>query len=187
MLTVSSGDGTAIAYELRGDGPATILVGGALSNRESAAGLATILSARFSVLAYDRRGRGDSGDTPPYAVEREIDDLATLIDLLGAAGGLRLRSFLLEQLPRAPSCRRRRASDRATRVVRTAVHRRRQSPPVAEGFRLQTHCPLLVGPERRRSRVLPPHGHRALPRGRVAVARVPAVAGYGSDRAHARV
>ncbi|MGZ5129367.1 MAG: alpha/beta fold hydrolase, partial [Actinomycetota bacterium] len=69
MDTVRSADGTTIAFERTGDGPPLIVVGGALSDRSAAADLAAVLAARFSVVAYDRRGRGDSGDTPPYAVE----------------------------------------------------------------------------------------------------------------------
>jgi pimeloyl-ACP methyl ester carboxylesterase len=73
--TVLSADGTAIAFEAAGRGPALVIVGGALSTRHSASALARILESRFMVYSYDRRGKGDSGDTPPYAVEREIEDL----------------------------------------------------------------------------------------------------------------
>lgn len=84
MNTVTSNDGTTIAFDRSGGGPPVILVGGALSDRTAAARLAALLAPRFTVISYDRRGRGDSGDTPPYAVDREIEDLAALID---AAGG----------------------------------------------------------------------------------------------------
>jgi pimeloyl-ACP methyl ester carboxylesterase len=84
MEQVRSRDGTSIAFERIGTGPPLILVGGALSDRTAARGLATALSERLTAVAYDRRGRGDSGDTPPYAVEREIEDLEALI---GAVGG----------------------------------------------------------------------------------------------------
>lgn len=84
MQTVRSNDGTLIAFERSGNGPPVILVGGALSTRAGGAPLAAELAPHFTVICYDRRGRGDSGDTPPYAVEREIEDLAALID---AAGG----------------------------------------------------------------------------------------------------
>jgi pimeloyl-ACP methyl ester carboxylesterase len=76
---VRSTDGTAIEFERTGDGPALVIVGGALSTRAAAEPLAQLLASGFTVIAYDRRGRGDSGDTPPYAVEREVDDLAALI------------------------------------------------------------------------------------------------------------
>jgi pimeloyl-ACP methyl ester carboxylesterase len=82
-LHVRSADGTAIAFDRTGDGPPLILVGGALSDRSAAGALAGILSGTFTVVAYDRRGRGDSGDTPPYAVGREVDDLAALIAAVG--------------------------------------------------------------------------------------------------------
>jgi pimeloyl-ACP methyl ester carboxylesterase len=79
-----SRDGTPIAYASTGQGPAVILVSGAMSTGGTVAPLAVPLSDRFTVLVYDRRGRGESGDTAPYAVEREVEDLAALID---AAGG----------------------------------------------------------------------------------------------------
>ncbi|MGW1883075.1 alpha/beta fold hydrolase [Streptomyces sp. NPDC001970] len=82
--TAISADGTAIAYERQGDGPPVILVSGALATAANEAPLAALLAHRFSVITYDRRGRGSSGDTTPYAVKREIEDLAALID---AAGG----------------------------------------------------------------------------------------------------
>jgi pimeloyl-ACP methyl ester carboxylesterase len=82
--TVTSADGTSIAYERHGQGPAVVLVDGALSVRGGKAGLDDLLGPEFTVYRYDRRGRGDSGDTLPYAVEREVEDLAAVI---GAAGG----------------------------------------------------------------------------------------------------
>jgi pimeloyl-ACP methyl ester carboxylesterase len=86
MDTVRSKDGTVIAFDRSGDGPPLILVDGALCSR--ALGpmpkLATRLASRFTVFHYDRRGRGDSGDAMPYAVEREIEDIEALI---GVAGG----------------------------------------------------------------------------------------------------
>lgn len=82
--TVRSNDGTEIAFDCAGDGPALILVGGAFSERSAAGALSAALAPRFTVYGYDRRGRGASGDTPPYAVDREIEDLDALIT---AAGG----------------------------------------------------------------------------------------------------
>jgi pimeloyl-ACP methyl ester carboxylesterase len=84
MLTVQSADGTTIAYDREGSGPAIVVVGGAMSNRTAVSPMAHLLAPNFTVYAYDRRGRGDSGDTPPYAVAREVEDLAAVID---AAGG----------------------------------------------------------------------------------------------------
>ncbi|MPZ54349.1 MAG: alpha/beta fold hydrolase, partial [Acidimicrobiia bacterium] len=82
--TVRSADGTTIAYDQVGSGPSVIAIGGAFNVRQSHAGLADVLAPNFTVYTYDRRGRGDSTDTEPYAVEREIEDLAALID--GAGG-----------------------------------------------------------------------------------------------------
>lgn len=79
-----SADGTLIAYEHRGDGAPLVLVSGALCTSASEAPLAELLSPHFTVFTYDRRGRGASGDLLPYAVEREIEDLAAVI---AAAGG----------------------------------------------------------------------------------------------------
>ena len=84
MDTVTSSDGTTIAFDRSGEGQPLIVVGGALSDQSAAAPLSALLVSRFTVVAYDRRGRGDSDDTPPYAVEREIDDLGAVI---GVAGG----------------------------------------------------------------------------------------------------
>jgi pimeloyl-ACP methyl ester carboxylesterase len=80
MNKVVSSDGTAIAFERSGTGPALILVDGAMCYRASGPmrPLAAALSNRFTVYAYDRRGRGDSGDAAPYAVSKEIDDLRAL-------------------------------------------------------------------------------------------------------------
>ena len=85
QTTVISKDGTRIAFDRAGEGPALILVGGALSDRSGSAPLAEVLAAHFTVLSYDRRGRGDSGDTAPYAVAREIEDIEALIDHTGGA------------------------------------------------------------------------------------------------------
>lgn len=81
MRTVHSKDGTPIAYDQVGQGPTLILVGGALTQRTFAGAvqLADLMSTSFTVINYDRRGRGDSGDAQPYQVEREIEDLAALI------------------------------------------------------------------------------------------------------------
>jgi pimeloyl-ACP methyl ester carboxylesterase len=84
MLTVTSSDGTPIAFDRLGAGAPLILIGGALCDRASTRPLASALAADFSVISYDRRGRGDSGDHAPYTVEREIDDLGALI---ASAGG----------------------------------------------------------------------------------------------------
>jgi pimeloyl-ACP methyl ester carboxylesterase len=84
MGHVRSDDGTRIAVERTGTGPALVVVAGAFCDRTAFRSLAERLSGGFTVLRYDRRGRGDSTDTAPYAVEREIDDLAAV---LASAGG----------------------------------------------------------------------------------------------------
>jgi pimeloyl-ACP methyl ester carboxylesterase len=88
MQTVTSQDGTSIAVDRSGAGPAVILVGGALSDRAAGISLATRLAPHFTVFAYDRRGRGDSGDTQPYAVEREVEDIAALITTAGGSASI---------------------------------------------------------------------------------------------------
>ena len=85
MRTVTSKDGTRIAFDQSGDGPALILVAPAFGTRVDQASLAAALAPAFTVFAYDRRGRGDSGDTEPYAVEREVEDLDALLDAAGGA------------------------------------------------------------------------------------------------------
>jgi pimeloyl-ACP methyl ester carboxylesterase len=90
MDLVTSADGTRIAYERAGSGPALILVDGALCRRAFGpmSKLAALLSRRFTVITYDRRGRGDSGNAGSYAVAREVEDLAALIQVAGGSAGL---------------------------------------------------------------------------------------------------
>jgi pimeloyl-ACP methyl ester carboxylesterase len=90
MGTVRSADGTTIAFDRLGSGPAIVLVGGAFSYRAfpKMVELAELLATRFTVINYDRRGRGDSDDTAPYAVAREIDDLEALIDVVGGSASV---------------------------------------------------------------------------------------------------
>jgi pimeloyl-ACP methyl ester carboxylesterase len=86
MNTVTSKDGTKIAFDKIGSGPAVILVNGAMQYRAfdpSMAQLAELLGKHFTVYNYDRRGRGDSGDTKPFAKEREIEDLQALVEDAG--------------------------------------------------------------------------------------------------------
>jgi pimeloyl-ACP methyl ester carboxylesterase len=82
----ASADGTAIAYERRGEGPPLVLVFGALCDRRSK--IATpghLLDKDFTIVTYDRRGRGDSGDSPRYSVDREIEDLAAVVHATGGS------------------------------------------------------------------------------------------------------
>jgi pimeloyl-ACP methyl ester carboxylesterase len=85
--TTTSRDGTAIAFTKRGSGPPLIIVDGAFCYRENgpATELAKVLAQHFTVFTYDRRGRGESSDTEPYAVEREIDDFRAVVRQAGAA------------------------------------------------------------------------------------------------------
>lgn len=83
MEIITSHDGTPIAFDRTGAGPVVILVGGP-TDRSANTPLAALLAPRCTVYNYDRRGRGDSGDTAPYAVDREVEDLAAVI---AAAGG----------------------------------------------------------------------------------------------------
>ena len=121
--SVVSHDGTVIAYERSGTGPPLILVDGGLCYRELGPGrpFAAALAGGFTVHAYDRRGRGASGDTPPYAPEREVEDLAALIaeaggtaflcgfssgaelSLRAAEAGVGVRGVALYELPFIPA------------------------------------------------------------------------------------
>ena len=87
MNTITSDDGTSIAYDQTGDGPPVILVNGALGTRSDQlmGPLATSLAPQFTVYTYDRRGRGDSGDQSPYAAEREVEDIDVLVDEAGGS------------------------------------------------------------------------------------------------------
>ncbi len=92
-MTVTSKDGTTIAYDKVGSGPALVVIAGATQFRAfdpNMAVLADLLKDRFTVVTYDRRGRGESGDTLPFSPQREIEDIGALIE--GPAGG---RSSLL--------------------------------------------------------------------------------------------
>lgn len=80
---VTSVDGTVLACHRSGDGPPAILVSGAFNAAQAMIPLARALAPRMTAIAFDRRGRGASGDTPPYAVAREIEDLAALIAAVG--------------------------------------------------------------------------------------------------------
>ena len=88
--TAFSKDGTPIAFTRIGDGPPVILIDGALCYRDmgESGQLAKLLAPYFTVFTYDRRGRGTSGDTSPYAVEREIEDIAALLSEAGGAAFL---------------------------------------------------------------------------------------------------
>src|SRR5882724_11071477 len=87
MGTVHSADGTTIGFDAWGDAQPLIMIDGATSYRtvsQTNAQVGQLLRDAFRVYSYDRRGRGESGDTPPYAMQREIEDLAALIAVAGA-------------------------------------------------------------------------------------------------------
>lgn len=84
VQTLQSTDGTTIAYQHEGSGAPVVIVNPALHDRSAHQGLADQLATRFTVYRYDRRGRGDSGDTAPYALQREIEDLDAVINAAGA-------------------------------------------------------------------------------------------------------
>lgn len=88
MEWATSADGTPIAFERVGSGPPLVAVGGALADRRFGSGLARRLSGAVTVVTYDRRGRGASGDTPPYLPERETEDLAAVLAAAGGAGAV---------------------------------------------------------------------------------------------------
>lgn len=90
MHTVSSADGTRIAYDRYGEGPAVILVNGALGYRKfkTMEQIASALSEHCTVINYDRRGRGDSGEAGPASVEHEVQDIAALIEAVGGRASL---------------------------------------------------------------------------------------------------
>lgn len=120
MDKVTSRDGTPIAFDRLGDGPPVIVVCGAMCDRALMRPTAEELAKHFTVFNYDRRGRGDSGDTAPYAVEREIEDIGALIVEAGgtaavyghssgaglvlhaAAHGLPMAKIVLHDPPYAP-------------------------------------------------------------------------------------
>jgi pimeloyl-ACP methyl ester carboxylesterase len=84
--TVTSADGSTIAYEVQGSGPTLLVIGGAFSSRQSAAPVVPPLAEHFTVVTFDRRGRGDSTDAsnpPPHDREREVEDVQALVDALG--------------------------------------------------------------------------------------------------------
>jgi pimeloyl-ACP methyl ester carboxylesterase len=86
--TVTSADGTMIAYERHGNGEPVIVVNTVAEDRSGLSRVAGLLAEHFTVYTYDRRGRGDSGDTKPYAPGREVEDLAAVIETAGGRASL---------------------------------------------------------------------------------------------------
>jgi pimeloyl-ACP methyl ester carboxylesterase len=116
MPFVTSKDGTRIGYSVVGAGPNIVLVDGALCWRASGPSgpLAEQLKDRFTVYTYDRRGRGESGDTQPYAVDREVEDLDAVID---AAGGKAAIYAISSGVPLALAAADSRAADKISKMV----------------------------------------------------------------------
>ena len=131
MTTVRSADGTTIAYTRAGQGPPLILVDGALCSRSFGPmpKLAERLAPHFTVYTYDRRGRGASSDTKPYAPDREVEDLEALVALAGETVYLHGTSSGAALALEAAGRIRRSGSWR----VRAAVHRRRHPAANADG------------------------------------------------------
>jgi pimeloyl-ACP methyl ester carboxylesterase len=92
METTKSADGTVIAYDRTGDGPPLIVAVGAFCDRRSFVPPVG-LTGRFTVYTYDRRGRGDSGDTQPYSPDREVDDLAGVVSAAVSGSGSKVYAF----------------------------------------------------------------------------------------------
>jgi len=148
--TVTSKDGTKIAYDKVGHGPVVILVLGALNSRKSGAKLAKLLAPRFTVISYDRRGRGDSTDTVPYSSQHEVEDVAALIDeaggpvylyghssgaaiALGAASRLRsrVRKLAIYEAPYALGVDARKAAKEYDRLLKKLLASERNGDAVA--------------------------------------------------------
>lgn len=116
-MQLVSPDGTVLAMDQLGSGPPLVLVSGAACDRRQDAPIAAALARHFTVLTYDRRGRGESTEVLPFAVEREIEDLGALLDAAGspavvvgmssgaalatraAAGGLPIRLLVMWEVP----------------------------------------------------------------------------------------
>jgi pimeloyl-ACP methyl ester carboxylesterase len=88
MDFVTSADGTRIAYERAGRGHPVVFASGAFNDHHTCAPLADRLAGDFTVVTYDRRARGESGDTRPYAIDREVEDLTALIETVGGGAAV---------------------------------------------------------------------------------------------------
>ncbi len=158
--TVASADGTSIAYEVFGAGPLLIAVCGATCDRALMRSTAQALGRYFTTVDYDRRGRGDSGDTLPYAVDREIEDIAALIDRIGGpahlyghssgaglvlhavAAGLPVDRFVLHDPPYSPDDEPSRdEARRYGQTIRSLLAQERRADA------LETFCRLTGMPE----------------------------------------
>lgn len=136
MNIIQSSDNTSIAFEKTGSGPLLIIVTGALNTHNFGVPgeMVPFLQEAFTVLTYDRRGRGQSGDTPPYSIEKEIEDLAALIDehggkafLYGHSAGAALALFTAAKYP--------------GKVLKVAAY----EPPLGGGWLEGKMTDLLIG------------------------------------------
>ena len=150
MEKVTSSDGAAIAFDRLGKGPPVIVVGGQLCDRALTRPTAKELAKHFTVFNYDRRGRGDSGDTAPYAVEREVEDIGALIAEAGgtasvyahssgaglalhaAAAGLPIAKLVLHEPPYNPDgdAGRQRATRKEAEHIKTLLAEDRRGDAV---------------------------------------------------------
>ena len=152
MDKVTSSDGTQIAFDRLGDGPPVIVVGGAMCDRALIGPTAEELAKHFTVLNYDRRGRGDSGDTGPYAVEREIEDIGALIVEAGGSASVYGHSSGAALALHAAAA----GLPVKARAARAALQPRGRRGPTArdaKGSRAHPN-PAGGGPPQRRGRVL---------------------------------
>ena len=154
MNKVRSKDGTEIAYTRGGDGPAVVLVGGGLDDGSENAALVPTMAGTFTVINYARRGRGESGNIPPYALEREIEDLAAIVDEVGgqahmfgassggalvleaAAAGLPVGRIAVWEVPYAVGDEAVRGWQEYVRALRAALHRDDRDQALALFMRL---------------------------------------------------
>ncbi len=166
--TVNSKDGTNLVYEVLGSGPPLILVSGAMVTRDfiGTRNLAGLLASRFTVYNYDRRGRGDSSDTLPYSIEKEIDDLETMIKNAGgsahiygmssgailalhaATKGLNILSLILYEPPFVVKSTDRRPPEDALTVVTEMIAQGRRGAAASyfmtKVFGMPAFVPLLM-------------------------------------------
>src|SRR5262245_62308296 len=144
-VMTQSKDGTTIGFDRTGAGPPLVLVCGGSVDRMANAELASLLSSDFTVLNYDRRGRGDSGNTGPYSIEREFEDLDAVIAAAGgsasvygissgavlalkaAADGLGISKLALYEPPYVPEGERRPPADTAATFTELVANGRRDA------------------------------------------------------------
>ena len=157
MSSARSSDGTEIVFDRSGDGPPLVLVVGAFSDRTLMKALGIGLRDAFTVYEYDRRGRGASGSTPPYAVDREVEDLAALIEVAGepafvfgqssggalaleaAASAVPIRAFVVHEPPYTDG-----PTDEFAERLEELVGERRESEAAAAFLELLGTPPTVI-------------------------------------------